>query len=115
MTSESEVAAMPKAEPQKQTGGERVGLNVQTPECDRLLAVADDSHKIGDFLDWLRQQGIRLCRYGSDDNLYPISDGIELLLARYYGIDTAKVEDERAALLDAYRQRVYGAESERKE
>jgi hypothetical protein len=30
------------------------------PECDRLVAVADDSHKLGEFLDWLNSQGFHL-------------------------------------------------------
>lgn len=33
----------------------------ETPECDRMVAVAEDSHKIGEFLDWLAEQGIHLC------------------------------------------------------
>lgn len=38
----------------------------KAPECDRMLEVADDSHKIGEFLDWLQQQGIHLASYVDD-------------------------------------------------
>jgi hypothetical protein len=52
-----------------------------TPECDRMIAVADDSHKLGDFLDWLNEQDIHLatwertkvCGYGS--GLFVVSPG----------------------------------------
>jgi hypothetical protein len=33
------------------------------PECDRMLAVADDSHKLGEFLDWLNSQGLHLAAW----------------------------------------------------
>lgn len=43
--------------------GEAVTAAVPTPECDRMLAVADESQRIGDFLDWLEQQGMQLTRW----------------------------------------------------
>lgn len=122
------------------------------PECDRMLAVADDSHKLGEFLDWLNAQdihlavwrthevcdwvpmtggradraGIERCEGGQlvdkegapvDDEcgmchgtgqvelvrprLETASEPYERLLARYFGIDLQKVEEERRAILEA--------------
>jgi len=34
---------------------------MNTPECDKALAIQDDSQKIGVFLDWLQEQDIHLC------------------------------------------------------
>ena len=69
------------------------------PECDKLAAVSEDSNKIGAFLDWLSEQGIRLAKYTEDDELLEERSKIEELLARYYGIDLKKVEDERQSIL----------------
>jgi hypothetical protein len=35
-------------------------MKTQTPECDKALAIQDDSQKLGEFLDWLESQGIHL-------------------------------------------------------
>lgn len=32
-------------------------------ESAKLVAVADDSHKLGEFLDWLQEQGIHLAEW----------------------------------------------------
>lgn len=36
---------------------------METPELDKMAEVADLSHQIGFFLDWLEEQGIRLGKY----------------------------------------------------
>ena len=36
------------------------------PECDKLHAVSEESHRIGDFIDWLRGQGVNLMVYRDD-------------------------------------------------
>lgn len=33
------------------------------PECDRMVAASEESQKIGDFLDWLNEQGIVLAEW----------------------------------------------------
>lgn len=120
-----------------------------TPELDRQAAVLDDSHKIGEFLDWLTAQDIHLavyettreCTYfdrydrqfrckggrligllGSDFSgvdrggcprcdgtgvvllddppLVPRREPFNQLLARFYGIDLNRAEEERRAVLD---------------
>ena len=87
---------------------------VKTPELDKMLAVKMGSQKIGEFLEWLKEQGIVLARItegvyedvcGFDqDGLAAISQDQEQLLAEYYEIDLAKCERERQALLDAVRE-----------
>lgn len=73
----------------------------ETPECDKLAAIADQSQEIGEFLDWLGEQGIRLASYTQWDEpvLVEISDSFERLLARYFEIDLDKVDREKWALL----------------
>lgn len=43
-----------------------------TPTLDARGLVADDSNKIGAFLDWLSEQGIRLARWGREEYEVPI-------------------------------------------
>ena len=94
------------------------GVVVQTPTCDRLSEIAPESQKLGEFLDWLREQGIHLAAYhahtkdcrepgsryhtcGFTDQLVSVQRPTEELLADYFEVDLAAVETERRALLTA--------------
>ena len=145
-------------------------MTIETPELDKMAKANEEgSQAIGEFLDWLNQQGILLCRWREDLTdiqpcfgfnrfgevisafdltesncdggkvkyapfrreagtvLYGPGDvcprcegkgGLEFaasarfvvepgntqeMLARYFDIDLDKVEQERRALLDAFR------------
>lgn len=71
----------------------------EAPECEKLVAVADESHKMGAFLDWLEQRYELCTRERDSDRLWPAYFDKERLLAEYFKIDLAKVEQERRALL----------------
>lgn len=107
----------------------------KTPELDKRSEIIKDGHSqaIGEFLDWLQQQGLSLMRYRTDltderpcsrcdgenrecprcngSRFIEItvsgwtSDGrsVEQLLADYFEIDLTKIEEERRALLDHIR------------
>lgn len=77
------------------------------PECTKLLVVADDSQKIGEFLDWLEEQGIMLAESVQFEELiHPRlevhRENNERLLARFFGIDLTAVERERRAMLASF-------------
>jgi hypothetical protein len=77
------------------------------PECEKLLKVKDEAHKLGFFLDWLDGQGIRLAIVDEDDqdgNMARIREDKEHLLAQYFEIDLDKVDAERRAMLDEIRR-----------
>lgn len=38
-------------------------MTVKTPECDKLSKIAGQSQKIGEFIDWLEEEGIALARH----------------------------------------------------
>jgi len=67
----------------------------ETPELEKMRGVREESQKIGQFLDWLRGEGMQIVD-GDDEPLYL---SIEQLLAKYFEIDLEKVEEERRALL----------------
>jgi hypothetical protein len=78
------------------------------PEHDKLAAVQRKSQAIGEFLDWLNEQGILMAKYGLDaddpDTLYPTHEGITPVLARYFDIDLNLIETEKQAMLASIRQ-----------
>lgn len=79
------------------------------PEHEKLAIVAKHSQAIGQFLDWLFEQGVSLTKtvvkqdnvwggsYSTDTHL---SESIPELLARYFDIDRWQLEDEKRAMLD---------------
>lgn len=98
---------------------ETYASQVATPELERMSAVKDDSHKLGEFIDWLREEKGWLfaayhkhdheCNRGHrcelrDDELVPQHTSIEKLLAEYFEIDLDKVEKEKRELLLAVRK-----------
>jgi hypothetical protein len=75
-----------------------------TPELDRQhQAIEDGAHRIGEFLDWLGEQGYYLTKYG-DNGPYAAGPGPGELIASFYKIDLGKIEQERQALLDYLRE-----------
>jgi len=79
------------------------------PECEMLARASDKSQVIGEFMDWLlNEQEYVLAQWGTvemEDGLIPCHPDIQQLLARFFGIDLGKVEQERRALLDAIREK----------
>lgn len=93
----------------------------ECPECQKLLKVEEKSNIIGEFLDYfLPSKGIVLAKYGHADATiynedlqdyeemdeilfesaeYRGTNGINKLLAEYFGVDLDKVERERRELL----------------
>lgn len=79
------------------------------PEHDKMSAVLEQSQTIGEFLDWLSEQGITRARFEKmegwrDPVLVPTHESIEVLLARYFGIDLSVIEAEKRAMLYAATQ-----------
>lgn len=68
-----------------------------------MLAVKPQSQAIGQFIDWLTEQGMEICKREDDARLWPVDETIEGLLARHFEIDLKKAEREKCALLDAIR------------
>jgi hypothetical protein len=95
------------------------------PECEKLSQVAPISQKIGEFVDWLRDEkkislavrhdhtaecdsttGRRQsydCGFQEGDLFYAHAD-MTRLLAEFFNIDLNKVEEERRAILESLRR-----------
>lgn len=77
----------------------------EVPEIKKMEAVKDKSQAIGEFLEWLYEEGLLVAKYsGSNDRIIPVSILVEKLLANYFNIDLNKVESEKRALLEYVRR-----------
>lgn len=65
-----------------------------TPELDKMREISQLSQQIGSFLDWLRQE--KKVRLNQD---------INSILAEYFDIDLEKIEAEKMAILEDFRQK----------
>lgn len=88
----------------------------KTPQLARVQASKDKAQVIGEFLEWLEEQGLVVCRWEEWDEEVDPGDGlkkwqahrkgfvssgksIDTLLHEYFEIDAAAEEEERRALL----------------
>lgn len=77
------------------------------PELEKIQAVREESQKIGEFLEWLSGEGLQIAEYaedededGDDPRLTLHYESRESLLAKFFGIDLQKAEQERRAILE---------------
>jgi hypothetical protein len=73
------------------------------PEHTRQAAVLDEAEAIGRFLD---ESGYILAEYREiegyrEEQLMPVSTPVQNILARYFGIDLAKIDAEKRAMIAA--------------
>jgi len=79
------------------------------PEHDKLSAAKaqDATQTVGEFIDWLGEQGIFLMTSAMDEESHrerwvPV-EASHRLMARFFGIDEHRLEEEKRALLAAVR------------
>lgn len=73
-----------------------------SPQLARMQAVQAESQTIGQFLDWLSENGMAICKPQDGlrgERYFPIAESTEQLLARHFEVDLNAVERERRALL----------------
>lgn len=88
------------------------------PEHEKLKAVAETSQQIGNFLNWLEEEkGYVLCEYRERQEeshqifpaqYRPVSINMNSILAEYFDIDLARLEDEKRQILELLREVVDG-------
>jgi TusA-related sulfurtransferase len=69
------------------------------PEHDKLAAISDQSQAIHDFIEWCEDEK-RIYLEHVEDRPFSLRD----LLAEHFGIDLAKINQEKAAMVDALRE-----------
>ncbi len=74
------------------------------PEHDKLMLVKDRSQAVGEFMEWLAEQGLFICERGRFDDLHLTGRNREQLLADFFEIDLNVIEAEKRAMLEQLRQ-----------
>ncbi|KKM08135.1 hypothetical protein LCGC14_1726960 [marine sediment metagenome] len=95
---------------------------MSSPECEKLNAKTAEWNIIYPFMEWLGEQGLFLARHETEEEAlakgnvwkdgsantfpYPIHAGKRIggLLYEYFGVDPAKLDRERKALLESIRE-----------
>ena len=86
------------------------------PEHEKMRAISEKSQVVGEFIDWLREDGHDICKFEkhtrhsdelgdwTPEGWYPQRRRIEQLLADFFEIDLDKIEDEKRAMLEQMRE-----------
>lgn len=79
---------------------------VETPMLDKLAAENHRTENAHEFLEWVGDKDIKLCRWDDDRGRWiGLSEwSIRDLMAEFIGIDLAQVEREKEALLESIRE-----------
>lgn len=78
----------------------------QVPEHDKIKALGGKNNVVGDFLEWLTEQGYVIAQYEGEpgyERLWPVHKSTEEHIADYFGIDRKALNREKEALLDFIR------------
>lgn len=79
---------------------------VDTPTLDRIVELQPKSQFIGEFLEWIGDEGYVLCTYtdnGWSGRYNPIHKTINDLLHEFFEIDPVKEEREKLAMMEELR------------
>ena len=75
------------------------------PVLSKMEDVHGESQVVGEFLEWLKEQGMTVCEPSEFATMpwMPVRQTTEALLARYFEVDLVAAERERRAVLDEFR------------
>lgn len=78
---------------------------IPTPENNRLSKLVHERDLLNSFLKWMESHGIKRARWDADamgnHGLVPDADADDAVVLRFLGIDPAKLDAERRALLES--------------
>ena len=79
---------------------------MEYPEHEKLKAVSDKSHLLGEFLEWLETEKGIILSIWSDERLHPAIEQstTQALLAEYFDIDLMKIQLEKDDMLAEMRK-----------
>ena len=72
------------------------------PEHEKLKALGGANQIVGDFIEWLGEQGYVIARYNQHDRLCPAYESRDKLLADHFEIDQNKLEEQKRSMLAAF-------------
>ena len=74
----------------------------QYPQLAKMDAVREESQAIGEFIEWLNENGMAICTHENGlrgESFFLVMESVESLLARHFDVDLNAVERERRAVL----------------
>lgn len=80
---------------------------VQFPNLEKMQAMQAKSQPIGEFIEWLGQNGMAICTSDGGqrgERFTPVMASTEELLACHFDVDLSAAEKERRAVLATLRQ-----------
>jgi hypothetical protein len=85
---------------------------VDYPQHERLATIKDKSQAIGEFLDWMSNEGLVLCQqftiseeWPDEKQWLPVFPNKALLLAKFFQIDYDELMAEKDRMLADFRRR----------
>ena len=73
------------------------------PEHEKLKALAGANQVVGNFIEWLGENGYVIARYDPHDRLYPAYERLDKLIADHFEINEQRLEEEKLAMLASLR------------
>lgn len=83
-----------------------IAKEVRYPEHEKQRLVLGKAEIIGEFLEWLGEQGKAIAEWekrGDFDQMWPDGIGINQRLADYFSIDLKVIEKEKQQMLEEIR------------
>lgn len=81
------------------------------PEHEKLSALGGANQIVGDFIEWLFEQGWEIAEWNSSGHrLSPIRKSRDTLIAEHFEINRDTLEDEKRAMLAALSQHQGGTD-----
>lgn len=77
---------------------------IKAPECEKLSALRREVVALTNFFTWLDDEGIGFSKTTDSGHLFSHIERPERMIYRCLGIDAAKLEKERSAMLAALAQ-----------
>ena len=82
------------------------------PEHDKLKQVMGCSQELGEFLEWLQENGYVLARWRQrhirmEHELVPCGESIEKILAKRFNIDLKVLEDEKRQIIEELKSKCH--------
>jgi hypothetical protein len=73
------------------------------PEHEKLKALNGANQIVGDFIEWLGENGYVIAQYDHLDRLVWNGKRRDALIAEHFEIDEEKLEEEKCAMLESFR------------
>lgn len=80
-------------------------MDPQYPEHEKLKDLGGANQIVGDFIEWLHENGMWIAQYAArSDQLIVSTKNRDELIAEHFGIDRKRLENEKQAMLDFLRR-----------